>query len=279
MLVDYEKMRGGSGFLRVLEFLADGKTVQVRTYSPVTKEIRSPITRGDNPLRAPKLEEFTFRLQTATGHERLLRTASAAKGLNATPMQRAGSGAAEDEGHIRLNGRGQLVIDTNDGSGYGKLDANLVKGRKEVSVEVWFTPTAKNYNWNPVVQFQGGKDFFYYTFRTINRHRAELIDDGHNERVERKRIPVEVGQPMHVVVTYDQDGRDGRPLLSSYVNGKLTGQIVTSIKLSELGLTSGQIGPFSGTFDELRIYDYPLRAQEVQGNYATGPRKLNFTRK
>jgi predicted phosphodiesterase len=56
MLVDYEKMRGGHGFLRVLEFLPDGRTVQVRTYSPVTKEIRSPITRGDRPLRDTRLE-------------------------------------------------------------------------------------------------------------------------------------------------------------------------------------------------------------------------------
>ena len=71
------------------------------------------------------------------------------------------------------------------------------------------------------------------------------------------------------------DGRDGNPLLSSYVNGKQTGQMVTSIKLSELGLTSGQIGPFAGAFDELRIYDYPLNAQEVQGNYAAGPDKVN----
>ena len=72
MLVDYEKMRGGNGFLRVLEFLPDGKTLQVRTYSPVTKEIRSPLTRGDKPQRDPKLEEFTFKLQAAAGNERLL---------------------------------------------------------------------------------------------------------------------------------------------------------------------------------------------------------------
>ena len=57
MLVDYEKMRGGYGFLRLLEFLPDGKTVQVRTYSPVTG--------GTNP-RNPDLEEFQFELQTAT---------------------------------------------------------------------------------------------------------------------------------------------------------------------------------------------------------------------
>jgi hypothetical protein len=154
---------------------------------------------------------------------------------------------------------------------------DLVKGRKEVSFEVWFTPTEKSYNWHPVVQFKGGKDAFYYTFRTLSKHRAELIVNGHNESIQRK-IGVNVGQPMHVVVTYDQDGRDGQPLLCSYVNGKLTGQLVTKIKLSELGLTDGQVGPFAGAFDELRIYDYPLSAQEVQGSYATGPDKVNLAK-
>jgi len=79
---------------------------------------------------------------------------------------------------------------------------------------------------------------------------------------------------MHVVVTYDQDGSDGRPLLSSYVNGRLTGRMVTTIKLSELNLTSGQIGPFAGSFDELRIYDYPLTAHEVQGNFERDPSRV-----
>jgi predicted phosphodiesterase len=60
MLVDYEKMRGGQGFLRLLEFLPDRKTVQVRTYSPVTG--------GTNP-RDPTLEEFTFELRGATRDE------------------------------------------------------------------------------------------------------------------------------------------------------------------------------------------------------------------
>jgi hypothetical protein len=52
-----------------------------------------------------------------------------------------------------------LVIDANDGKAYGKLDAELVKGRRQVSVEVWVTPTARAYEWNNVFTFgdmQGG---------------------------------------------------------------------------------------------------------------------------
>ena len=53
-----------------------------------------------------------------------------------------------------------------------------------------------------------------------------------------------------------------------------TGRIVTGIKLSELDLTSGQVGPFAGKFDELRFYDYPLNEKEVRGNFEAGPDKL-----
>jgi len=272
MLVDYEKIRGGYGFLRVLEFLPDAKTVQVRTYSPLTKKIRSPITRGDNPLRDPKLEEFAFELQTTPGEESRFDVKTPAKPPENPPSD-AKDQVENPEKYLRLNGQGQLVIDANDEKGYGKLDADLVKGREEVSFEVWFTPTANTYNWTPVVAFGGGRDAFYYKFRTFRRHRAELIVNGHNEKIQRD-IGVKVGQPMHVVVTYDQDGHDGRPLLCSYVNGKLTGRMATSIRLSELGLTSGQIGPFAAEFNELRFYDYPLNEKEVRGNFEAGPDKL-----
>jgi hypothetical protein len=275
MLVDYEKLKGGRGFLRLLEFLADGKTIQVRTYSPISHEIRSPVTKGDKPLQDPKLEEFAFTLQAAPGQEKLLATTTPKQA--AKPERGDSHARGNDEDHCRLNGQGQLVITASDGRGFGKLNADLVKGREQVSFEVWFTPTGTSYNWNPVVEFHGGQDAFYYKFRTLNKHRAELIVNGHNEDIQRS-IDVKVGAPMHVVVTYDQKGRAGRPLLSSYVNGKLTGEMVTSIKLSELALERARVGPFAGRFDELRIYDFPLTPPEVQGNFERGPCRIQITK-
>jgi hypothetical protein len=122
---------------------------------------------------------------------------------------------------------------------------------------------------------QGG---IWYAFRTVSVHRAEISVRGHNEDIQNKGVAVEVGQPMHIVWTYDQAGASGKPLLSCYRNGKLTGTLRTGIKLSELSMRLGRIGPFAGQFDELRIYDYPLSAREVEGNYATGPDRVNFTK-
>lgn len=66
MLVDYEKLKGGGqGFLRLLEFLPDKHSIQVRTYSPLTRKLQSPVTLGDKPLRDPALECFKIRLQFA----------------------------------------------------------------------------------------------------------------------------------------------------------------------------------------------------------------------
>jgi predicted phosphodiesterase len=59
MMTDYQKLpRGGMGYLRLLEFLPDGKTVQVRTYSP-TK----------NRSRVSPFEDFTFELRGPTRDE------------------------------------------------------------------------------------------------------------------------------------------------------------------------------------------------------------------
>ncbi len=288
MLVDYEKMSGGGmGFLRLLEFLPDKKTVQVRTYSPVT---------GKTNPKNPKLEEFTFTLQTAT-RDTPKPGSEPPPTIPDPPIHRysfdgtGGDGAVltdsvgkvhgkvhTPEGKARLNGKGQLVID-DSGSAHGVLDARLVEGRQKASFEVWFTPTAKGYKWDAPLSFRGGGgNAFYYTFRTLTKHRAELIVNGHNEDIQRD-VAVKVGRPMHVVVTYDQAGLDGRPLLSSFVNGKQTGAMKTSIKLSVLKLTRGRVGPFAGAFDEIRIYDYALNAQQVATSFKTGPDKLAAPKK
>ncbi len=271
MLVDYEKMKGGRGFMRLLEFLPDGKTVKVRTYSPVLNEIRSPITKGEKPLRDPSLEEFTFTMKAASGQEKLL----AVKEQPAQPSKEVKDDIKKDV-LARLNGQGQLVFDKNKTKTYGRLDKSLMEGRKKTSVEVWVTPSSESYSWTPVVMFKGSqRDIFWYTFRTLTKHRAELHDNGRNEDIQ-PVVKVTPGNKVHVVMTYDETGKDGKPLLSTYLDGRKLGSMVTGIKLSELKFDLGQVGPFAGEFDELRIYDYPLSTEEVLGNYKLGPDKLNL---
>jgi predicted phosphodiesterase len=292
MLVDYEKMRGGHGFLRLLEFLPDGKTVQVRTYSPVTKK--------KNPINA-KLEEFQFTLQGPTRAE--------PKELPPNPLdppyrkpvlrytfdgEKAGDGATVKDvmgethaqlhsksGKSELNGRGQLVLAGNATSdGYVQLPAGILKGKTEaISVEVFFTPTRKDYSWKTVWQFgdhRGGRrgDFLWYCFRTFNCHRVDIIDEGGNSDIQSKRVPVAVGKPLHAIVTYDADGWKGKPLLRVFRDGRLAGSLPVAQKLSKVTNTKNLIGPFAGIFEDFRVYDYAMGPTAARKSFKAGATSL-----
>jgi hypothetical protein len=284
MMVDYEKMRGGGmAYLRLLEFLPDGKTVQVRTYSPALKSTRQS-----------ELEEFKFELKLAHRDTPKPRADDRDPPLR-MPVHRysfdgnGGAGAKlvdsigdahgvlrSETGRSKLDGKGRLVLAGNDGrDGYAELPAGMLSDLKEVSVEVWFAPTAESYNWNSVWRFgDGGGDFFWYTFRTLSVHRAEIAVAGDNEDIQRKGVPAAPGKRMHVVVTYDPDGAEGRPLLRYYRDGELAGWLVTGKLLRDVDDTQNRLGPFAGTYDELRIYDYPLGPTAVRRSFAAGPAKL-----
>lgn len=289
MLVDYEKMRGGGmGFLRILEFLPDKKTVQVRTYSPVTKEVGSPITRGAKPMRDPKLENFTFTLAEATRDEPRPQLSAPTEPLRAPPIHRwsfnetANAVASDSIGkkHATLREgarfeKGRVVL---GGKAMVALPKNVLNGLADASFEVWFAPTGDHYKWTNAVRFGNGDDWFAYYFRTRTCHRAEIAVNRHNQDIQRT-VPIEKGKPMHVVVTYDHDGADGKPQLCYYRDGVNCGKMTVTLKLTDVENPGNRLGPIDAWFDELRLYDRALTAEEVTGSYNAGPDKLNLSSK
>jgi len=287
MMVDYEKMRGGGmAYMRLLEFLPDGKTVQVRTYSPALKSTKQS-----------ELEEFTFELKLADRETPKPRDNDRDPPLR-MPVHRYsfdGSGGAgtklvdsigdadgllsSESRRSALDGKGRLVLAGNEArDGYAELPAGMLSGAKEVSVEVWFTPTAESYNWNSVWRFgDGGGDFFWYTLRALTVHRAEISVAGDNHDIQRKGVPAAPGKRMHVVVTYDPDGSEGQPLLRCYRDGEFVGSLVTSKLLTDVDDTQNRLGPVAGVYDELRIYDYPLGPTAAKRSCAAGPAQLPAT--
>lgn len=281
MMANYQKMRGGGmAFMRLLEFHPDGETVQVRTFSPSTGEVRHS-----------KLEEFQFKLQGATRSEPIPIGAVASRPLRKAPIHRY-SFTGDDptrlidslgnlDGTIyspddsaSLNGKGQFILKSSDDqSGHARLSPKIIKSRTAVSMEMWVAPTAQKYDWDPLVRFAQEKDAFYYTFRTLGKHRAELIDNGHNEDIQRS-VNIEIGKPLHIVMTYTEKGTNGKPEIASFIDGEENGRMDTSIKLSGLQLREGYIGPFQGIYDELRFYDYGLSPEEVNNNFVNGPNQL-----
>ena len=277
MMVDYEKLPGGGmGFLRLLEFFPDRETVQVRTYSPVTG--------GKNP-RDPKLEDFAFKLRFATRDQPRRLAKTPATPLSRPPQNRfsfdgaKGAKIARDSigrrsGRLRdgalLDGEGKLVL---SGEAVAELPGRLIKGKTELSFELWFTPTVNTYKWSAPVRLGSADDWFTYVFRTLTTHRAEIAVDRHNEDIQQS-VPAKSGQEMHVVVTYDADGADGKALLSYYRDGELRGKMPTGLKLADVSEDQNRLGPFAGVFDEFRIYDYPLTPGEVANNYNAGSDQL-----
>ena len=279
MMANYQKMKGGGmAFMRLLEFLPDGKGVQVRTFSPSTRSVRTS-----------ELESFRFELAGPTRETPRSVPAVAAVALRGEPVLRysfsgkqtggtevrdsAGGRHGELKGNAVLNGNGQVTL---TGNGRVALPPGVADALDDISLEVWVTPRAETYNWNaPFFLGSGGKgDALYYTFRTREVHRAEIIRAGHNERIQQS-VPVRTGQPLHILLTVDHDGDDDKALLTYYRNSERFGTFATDIVVKDLDLRQGRLGPFDCDMDEFRIYAYPLGAGEAAGNFLAGPDTLN----
>ncbi|MEZ6116106.1 MAG: LamG-like jellyroll fold domain-containing protein [Pirellulaceae bacterium] len=91
-------------------------------------------------------------------------------------------------------------------------------------------------------------------------------------------------------VVYDSDGatdlcgEDSTPTLSVYRNGELVGSGTTTLQLSNINDVNNWLGRSNwtadsnteGSYDEFRIYDYALNADQVLGNYEAGPDTVNI---
>jgi hypothetical protein len=170
----------------------------------------------------------------------------------------------------KLDGKGKLILTAKD---QVSLPPGMLKGLRDASLEFWIAPTAKEYKWSAPVFFGNGPDRFYYCFRTLTLHRAEISVNGHNEDIQ-QRVPTEPGTWMHVVVAYDHDGADGKPQLICYRNGRLAGKLETGLKLTEVEDNDNRLGAFDGIYDEVRVYDYALSLPEVMSTYEAGPDRL-----
>jgi len=86
------------------------------------------------------------------------------------------------------------------------------------------------------------------------------------------------GAPVHVVVVLNSDEQ----LISLYLDGALVGSAPWEHKLAELRDSNVWLGRsrypddpnLYGTFEEFRIYDVPLSADEIARNYARGSARL-----
>jgi hypothetical protein len=199
--------------------------------------------------------------------------------VSANTGQGSNSGISED---AFVNFPNHLIRNAATGGDPGKL-----------TVEIW-AQSAENRGWaalftagvpgnNTEDSSNGGGEYIQFiprsgdgaaTLRTTSR------GTGGNERgVDLPASPMSTTANTHFVTVYDQSG--GLPgTLTLYVNGALVGSnmLADALNLSTyndvniwLGRSQWPDPVFDGYYDELRIYDTALSANEVGANFVRGP--------
>jgi hypothetical protein len=172
-----------------------------------------------------------------------------------------------------------------DGKGWVEYPGGIVSKLDCATTEVWFTYRS-NTNWVRVFDFgntneQGnGAYVWYFTPRAgrVSRTTFSNTDPGskYEEIINNGQLPQDV--PVHVVVIFDSKNSKSR----LYINGKLIGEKIMTVKLSDIGTQHLYLGkssynsdrPLQGTIDEFRIYNGPLSDLQILLDSQTGPDNL-----
>ena len=183
---------------------------------------------------------------------------------------------------------------SSDEAAYVDLPNNLISVLTDVTIETWVTIDDIQ-DWSRVFDFGttqggeldgpgGGDSGLSYLFLTASRgfdlsmQRLGLRDDqGTLTRIDLtdfRTAPVTV----HYAVVLDSMA-DEDALLSIYRDGELLGESPTTVELANIDDVNNWLGRsnftddanLQGSFDEFRIYDYPLAPDEIALNISLGP--------
>ena len=209
-----------------------------------------------------------------------------------------------------LDGNGQMNLagGASATAGYGDLPNGLISTLTELTLEAWVTPTGAQ-NWMRIADFGNttdeanngeitgpggagnGEDYIFMSATrgtNLNQKRAEIRDAGTPPALARANIAdanftTTAGQEQHYAVVYSATSELGGPELRFFVNGQFLSATSTEITLAEIQDFNNWLGRsnytgdanFQGLFNEFRIYDYALSADELFGNFEAGPNTIN----
>ena len=200
---------------------------------------------------------------------------------------------------------GSEAVLNNDGSqlsadglgAYIDLPNGIISALESATFETWMTWNGpQDSSWQRVFDFgtsSGGEDIAdtgdnqLYTFLTP-RSSANTTRFGYDDGATERQVNAPAtlaGEPsQHIVVTWDYDSGNFITTVSLYVNGQLRsvdggGHFLLN-QLIDVNnwLGRSQFGPdamLAGSYDEFRIYDYALTANQVLGNFGAGPSVVN----
>jgi hypothetical protein len=161
---------------------------------------------------------------------------------------------------------------------YAELPANVLASR-DATIEVWYT-APNSANWSRVFDFgsqsgMAGDSYLMFTPRSSADSRAVLRPSGGTERVATGPTIVDSNQRMAAVVVDSIAGLlrlyiDGAASGTALLNRTTAGSVNDTLAYLGRSLFAADAG-FSGSINELRIYDDAVTASQVQVHAAMGP--------
>ncbi|MCM1504428.1 MAG: RICIN domain-containing protein [Muribaculum sp.] len=160
---------------------------------------------------------------------------------------------------------GAKSIKLNGSNNYLKLPYTLGQ-QKEMTLTAWVRWNGGS-AWQRIFDFGNGEnEYFFLTPSNGSKMRLVQKDGGAEQMIETDKLPV--GEWTHIAVTIGDDA------VRLYVNGILAADAPASqvsLRPSDYNPTLNYIGRsqfiadplFSGVIDDLRIYNYPLSAEQV----------------
>ena len=275
MLVNYQfDANGGNGFMRLFEFLPDGSTVNVKSYSPYLDQYDTEpdqdftITVFDRPVnsnhRAGVLADapsLYYRLQENNA---------------ADPVQNLGSTGTTNTG--TYTGSGSSASDF-DGTGADYIEVGAMDEMSQWSITTWVRPDAidtrqtiitnDRSGWHDDVLLGLGPDSYSET--TIGHWGLAHHDDdtgAGGETVAEDPNEAIAGQWYHVAATCDGN------VMRLYVDGQLVAETEKVGNDLDWGAATNLIGksynssqdyrPFNGTIGEVAVYDHFLSTSDIE---------------
>jgi hypothetical protein len=209
------------------------------------------------------------------------------------------------DGQATLNNDGSQLSNANGQSppadppgAYIDLPNGLISSLGNVATfEIWTTwESSLDSNWQRIFDFgisAGGEDisdgavsqhYLYLTprsgadtTRVGYRDGLPVLQGGSERILEALRVPQSVEQ--HIVLVWDGENTSA----TLYVNGfQVSRDGATHFSLSDIPDVNNWLGRsqwndplYGGSYNEFRIYDYPLTSNQVFGNFEAGPDTVN----
>ena len=136
-----------------------------------------------------------------------------------------------------------------------------------------------------------GKDYFELSAAVgtdYNLQRVEIRNEdpaGGGVSTVDGAVSTTLPQAAHMVVVFDEGGGlFGETVVRFYRDGELKSEMSTNTKLSDIHDVNNWLGRsnwagdsnLDGSYDEFRLYDHALSADEVLGNYQAGADRVNL---